>query len=66
MSKTIDKKTYVTSNVLKMGKGPEAWFSTTLLAKQEIYGANTQSQSREAFVKNSVETPEEAEDADGL
>lgn len=32
-------KTYVHSNVQHMGKGPEGWFSTTMTARNEIFGA---------------------------
>lgn len=32
-------KTYVHSNVQRMGKGSESWFSTTMTARNEIFGA---------------------------
>ena len=38
--KIQNMKTYVDSNVQKFGEGPEAWRSTTLLAKHEMFGPN--------------------------
>lgn len=32
-------KTYVHSNVQRMGKGADSWFSTTMTARNEIFGA---------------------------
>lgn len=47
-------KTYVFSNVQKFGKGPEAWRSTTRLARQEIFGPYTQSPNADELKKDNA------------
>lgn len=49
-------KTYVYSNVQKFGKGPEAWRSTTRIARQEIYGPYTQAVVRKGTKKSETES----------
>lgn len=41
------KQPWPNSNVNKVGKGPEAWRSTTNLSKQELFGANVQAEIAE-------------------
>ena len=48
-------KTYVISNNFKQGSGPEAWRSNTRIAKQELYGAWTQSQNDDTYVTEDEE-----------
>ena len=49
-------KTYMTSNNFKTGNGADAWRANTGIAKQEIFGAWTQSQNDDTYV---VEDEEE-------
>lgn len=43
-------KTYMVSNNFKTGNGADAWRANTGIAKQEIFGAWTQSQNDDTYV----------------
>lgn len=52
-------KTYVYSNNFKTGNGADAWRANSRIAKQELFGAWTQSQNDDTYA---VEPEEEEKD----
>ena len=57
-------KPYVVTNTTREGTGPDAWFSTTRLAKQEIFGAAQVGMTQQALVRAMAE--EDTEDSNSL
>lgn len=57
--KTENLKTYVYSNNFKTGNGANAWRANSRIAKQELFGAWTQSQNDDTYVVESEEEEEE-------
>lgn len=57
-------KTYVYSNNFKTGNGADAWRANSRIAKQELFGAWTQSQNDDTYVMESEEeeTPKQEKD----
>lgn len=52
-------KPYMTTNTAREGSGPDAWFSTTRLARQEIFGAAQVGMAQQALVRAMAEDDEE-------